>query len=103
MFKLVFYVPESHLKAVKDAVFSAGAGQIGAYSRCAWQVLGQGQFQPMEGSRPYLGKQGEVETVMEYRVELVCSDENVKGAVSALKTAHPYEMPAYDVWQLADV
>lgn len=102
MFKLGFYVPESHLEAVKEAVFETGAGRIGDYDCCCWQVLGSGQFRPLVGSRPFLGREGEVETVAEYRVELVCTDELVGEAVAALKRAHPYEEPAYDVVRLAE-
>ena len=102
MYKLCFYVPESHLKAVKQAVFAVGAGCIGAYDSCCWQVAGQGQFRPLDGSNPFIGATGTVETVTEYKVELVCADELIAPAVVALKGAHPYEEPAYQVWQLAD-
>jgi len=97
MYKLCFYVPESHLEGVKSAVFAAGAGRIGEYDSCCWQVLGQGQFRPLEGSEPYLGEQGELERVMEYRVEMVCAAGYVKASVEALIEAHPYEEPAWDL------
>ena len=97
MYKLCFYVPESHLELVKAAVFAAGAGRIGDYDSCCWQVLGQGQFRPLAGSDPFLGRQGEVEQVAEYRVELVCEVHSIKAAVQALLNAHPYEEPAWDV------
>ena len=100
MYKLCFYVPESHLESVKLAVFAAGAGRIGDYDSCCWQVLGQGQFRPLEGSQPYLGQQGVVETVAEYRVELVCDAAHIRAAVEALLAAHPYEEPAWDVVHL---
>jgi hypothetical protein len=100
MYKLCFYVPESHLEAVKQAVFSAGAGRIGAYDNCCWQVLGQGQFRPLAGSNPFVGTAGEIETVAEYKVELVCADDVIAAAVQQLKQAHPYEEPAYQVWRL---
>lgn len=103
MYKLCFYVPESHLEVVKAAVFAAGAGRIGAYDSCCWQVKGQGQFRPLAGSRPFIGMQDAVEAVEEYRVEMVCSDEHVRAAVAALKLAHPYEEPAYDVLALAEI
>lgn len=103
MYKFVFYVPESHVESVKNAVFAAGAGRIGDYDSCAWQILGQGQFRPLPGSDPYLGEQGEVERVAEYRVELVCAEDAIKPALAALRSAHPYEEPAYDIWRLADV
>ena len=97
MYKLCFYVPESHLEAVKLAVFAAGAGRIGNYDSCCWQVAGHGQFRPLEGSQPFLGRQGSVEQVPEYRVELVCDRQCIKAAVAALRQAHPYEEPAWDV------
>lgn len=100
MYKIVFFVPESHLEAVKDALFAAGAGRIGDYDRCAWQVKGQGQFRPLPGSKPYLGEQGEVEVVDEYRVELLCPDECLQVAVAALRASHPYETPAFDLIRL---
>ena len=103
MHKIVFYVPESHLDSVKNAVFTTGAGKIGDYDHCCWQCLGQGQFRPLIGSQPFLGQHQHIEHVMEYRVELVCDDALVESAIAALRRAHPYEMPAYDVWRLADV
>ena len=103
MYKLVFYVPPSHLDVTKQAVFNTGAGQIGQYDHCCWQVLGEGQFRPLKGSSPFLGETGKLEVVEEYRVELVCSDGLIQDVVQALKKSHPYEEPAYDVWQLSDL
>ncbi|WP_339806664.1 NGG1p interacting factor NIF3 [uncultured Marinobacter sp.] len=100
MFKLVYFVPETHLEQTKVAVFDAGGGRIGNYDRCAWQCSGQGQFRPLADSDPFLGKQGELEVVAEYRVELVCGDQCISAVVEALKQAHPYEEPAYDVVRL---
>jgi hypothetical protein len=103
MFKLVFFVPASHVESVKSAVFAAGAGRIGDYEHCSWQVLGEGQFRPLQGSNPFIGSQDVLETVSEYRVELVCADACIADAVAALKAAHPYEEPAFDVTRLVDV
>lgn len=103
MYKLAFFVPESHLETVKAAVFATGAGKIGNYDHCCWQIKGQGQFRALEGSQPFLGQQGQIETVEEYRVELVCHDELIREAVAAMKQAHPYDEPAYDVFPLADI
>lgn len=103
MYKITFYVPESHLEPVKAALFAAGAGRIGAYEACAWQVKGQGQFRPLPGSNPFVGKTGQVEQVDEYKVELVCDDASIQRAVAALREAHPYEEPAYDVVRLLDL
>ena len=102
MYALFFYVPESHLEAVKGAVFAAGAGAIGDYKNFWWQVLGQGQFQPMAGSQPFIGTQGQQEKVAEWRVEVVVETASIQSVVSALKAAHPYEEPAYGVYLLAD-
>jgi len=100
MYKLCFYVPESHLEAVKVAVFAAGAGTIGDYDHCCWQVLGQGQFRPLAGSSPHLGQLDQLEQVAEYRVEMVCEAQYVRAVVQAMKDAHPYEEPAWDVIEL---
>lgn len=100
MYKLCFYVPESHLEQVKVAAFKAGAGRIGDYDSCCWQVSGQGQFRPLAGSAPYIGQQGKLERVAEYRVEMVCARECVKAAVLAMLDAHPYEEPAWDLVEL---
>ncbi len=87
---------------VKNAVFAAGAGRIGAYDHCSWQVLGQGQFRPLDGSQPFIGQSGVVESVQEWKVELVVADELIQQVVMALKQSHPYETPAYEVWRLAE-
>ena len=100
MYKLAFFVPDENLEVVKTALFDAGAGRIGDYDCCAWQVLGEGQFRPLAGSNPYIGSQGEIETVPEWKVEMVCEDALIKDVVDTLKQAHPYEEPAYDVWKL---
>lgn len=100
MFKLCVYIPESHLETVKQALFAAGAGRIGDYDSCSWQVLGTGQFRPLDGSQPFIGQQGRVEQVPEYRVETVCADEVVDDVLAAMRRAHPYEDPAFDLWRL---
>lgn len=103
MYKLVFYVPESHLEAVKHAVFSAGAGKIGDYDQCCWQVLGSGQFRPLPGSDPFSGSHNQLHSAPEWRVELVCDEVHIKAVRRALLEAHPFEEPAYDIWRLADI
>jgi hypothetical protein len=103
MYKICYYVPESHLEHTKQALFDAGAGRIGDYDSCCWQVRGQGQFRPLPGSRPFIGSDGALSTVGEYRVEMVCDDDRIAAAVAALKRAHPYEEPAFDAWKLADL
>ncbi|WP_396621384.1 NGG1p interacting factor NIF3 [Marinobacter sp. W-8] len=103
MYKFCYFVPESHLEQTKQALFDVGAGKIGEYDSCAWQCEGQGQFRPLAGSDPFLGQQGQLETVREYKVELVCDDRLIKDALAALKRAHPYEEPAYEIFRLVDL
>ncbi|NQY26377.1 MAG: NGG1p interacting factor NIF3 [Piscirickettsiaceae bacterium] len=97
MLKLVFFVPESHKDAVKHAVFEHGAGRYDGYDCCSWEVLGTGQFKPLSGSQPFIGQHNQIETVAEYRVEMICDELHIKAVLQALINAHPYETPAYDV------
>jgi len=97
MYKIVFYAPEKDCEKVKEAMFSAGAGRIGDYERCAWQVKGEGQFCSKEGSNPHIGEQDKLERIEEYKVELVCEDSKLSNVISAMKKAHPYEEPAYQI------
>jgi hypothetical protein len=98
-YKLVWFVPASHLQATRDAVFVAGAGWIGDYSRCSWATLGEGSFFGGEGTQPALGEAGRDETVAEYRVETVVPPGTLTAVVAALRRAHPYEEPAFDVYE----
>ena len=68
-YKLIVFVPSKDLEPLKQAIFDAGAGHQGNYDRCSWQSLGSGQFRPLVGSKPYLGKENEVEQVEEWRFE----------------------------------
>ena len=100
MLRLSFYVPVTDVEAVKQALFEAGAGRIGNYDCCAWQTLGTGQFRPLDGAAPAVGHVGQVELVDEYRVEMVLAEDVIKPVIAALKQAHPYEEPAYGVFQM---
>jgi structural hemagglutinin/hemolysin toxin protein RtxA len=102
MYKICFYVPTSHAEQVKDSLFTIGAGKVGEYSCCAWQVLGEGQFMPLEKSNAFLGEKNKLEKVPEYKVEMVCADELIHHAIAALKQSHPYEEPAYHVFRIED-
>jgi hypothetical protein len=102
MYKLTVFIPDEALEQVKSALFAAGAGSIGDYEQCCWQVQGTGQFMPLAGSAPHIGKQDSLETVDEWRVEMVIDDAFITAAVNALKEAHPYEIPAYDVIKVLD-
>ncbi len=100
MHKIIYYVPESHLEITKAALFSAGAGQFKNYDQCCWQILGQGQFRPLDNSQPFVGESNQLTQIAEYRVELICEDDKLQQAIKALREAHPYEEPAVDVWRL---
>lgn len=100
MYKVCFYVPSSHVDEVKRAMFAAGAGKVGNYSCCAWQSLGEGQFMPLEGSNAYIGEENQLETVQEFKVEMICDASQIKEAIAALKKSHPYEVPAYQMWRV---
>jgi hypothetical protein len=99
-YKLVVFVPREALDTVRDAVFKAGAGRIGKYERCSWYTDGTGTFLGGEGSNPALGEAGREERVAEYRLETVFPADRQEEVVAALRRAHPYEEPAFDVYPL---
>jgi hypothetical protein len=101
--KLVWFVPAEALEATRAAVFDAGAGRIGDYEHCSWYTAGTGTFLGGEETEPAVGESGREEHVPELRVEAVVPEERLAGVVSALRAAHPYEEPAYDVYPLLDV
>ncbi|UFN54438.1 NGG1p interacting factor NIF3 [Acinetobacter pittii] len=103
MLKLIYYVPDSHLESTKQAIFSAGAGGIGNYEHCAWQVKGIGQFKSIKGADPYIGELGELEQVDEWRVETIVIEENAQAVAKALKASHPYEEPAFEFIQIIEI
>jgi hypothetical protein len=100
--KLVVFVPEEALEAVRDAVFEAGAGRIGDYERCSWYTAGTGTFFGREETVPSVGERGREERVPELRLETVFPAERQGEVVAALKNAHPYEEPAFDIYQLVE-
>lgn len=105
-YKLIFFVPHSSLEACKDAVFATGAGVFpgGKYSRTCFQTSGIGQFLPAEGANPNIGAVGTVEHVEEMKVEILCvGRKTMLDAVQALLQAHPYEVPAYEVYKMEQV
>jgi len=98
--KLVVFVPLDALDAVRDAVFAAGAGRIGDYERCSWYAEGTGTFLGGAGTSPSIGDPGREERVPELRLETVFPAERHNEVVAALRGAHPYEEPAFDVYAL---
>jgi hypothetical protein len=100
--KLVVFVPEDSLDDVRDALFAAGAGRIGAYERCSWYTAGTGTFLGAEGTAPAPGESGREERVAELRLETVYPPEREPEVLAALRAAHPYEEPAFDLYALVD-
>jgi hypothetical protein len=98
--KLVVFVPADALDAVRNALFSAGAGRIGKYKRCSWYTAGTGTFLAGEGTSPAVGERGHEEHVPELRLETVYPVELEGEVVAALRAAHPYEEPAFDLYSL---
>jgi dinuclear metal center YbgI/SA1388 family protein len=101
--KWVIYVPRENAEAVRAAVFDAGAGHIGDYSHCSWTVTGIGQFLPHEGATPAVGSVGNVERVDEDRFEVIAPARLRADVLSAMRAAHPYEEPAFDIFALVSL
>jgi len=97
------FVPPDALDAVRCALFAAGAGRIGGYERCSWYTEGTGNFLGGEGTSPTIGEAGREERVPELRLETVFPVERQDEVLAALRRAHPYEEPAFDVYELVDV
>jgi hypothetical protein len=95
---LVVYVPTSHTDAVLAAIGDAGAGRIGNYSHCSFVTAGTGRFTPHAGATPFLGRVERPTEVAEDRIECVVEAEILDAVVQALRTAHPYEEPAFMTW-----
>ena len=98
--KLVVFVPREALDRVRDALFAAGAGRIGEYERCSWYTQGTGTFFAGEGASPTIGKRGSEERVSELRLETVFPADAQDAVIAALREAHPYEEPAFDIYEL---
>jgi hypothetical protein len=93
-------VPREALDAVRTALFEAGAGRIGDYEHCSWYTQGTGTFLGGEGTNPTLGEAGREQRVAELRLETVFPEEKQEDVIAALRRAHPYEEPAFDVYAL---
>ena len=96
-FKVATFVPGKQADAVRDAMFAAGAGGQGSYRGCSFNAPGVGTFEPQHGSKPAVGRIGNMSWVEELRVEVLCPAAAVGPVVAALREAHPYEEPAFDV------
>jgi hypothetical protein len=100
--KLVVFVPREALDPLREALFAAGAGRIGDYERCSWYTEGTGTFLGGAGSRPDVGQPGREQRVAELRLETVYPEEREAEIVAALRESHPYEEPAFDLYDLAN-
>ena len=96
-YKLAVFVPVSHAEAVRHAMIGAGAGTIGGYTGCTFSVEGTGRFVPGEGTNPWLGQPGQEEAAAEVRLETVVPAGKLDAVLTAMRQAHPYEVPAFDV------
>ena len=100
MYSLTYYIPPGDHERVKQALFTSGAGQIGQYDECCWEVLGRGQFRAKKGSNPTIGEVDLLEKLDEYKVEMVCENSLIREVLETLLKEHPYEQPAYFVSQI---
>lgn len=103
LLKIVTFVPDTHARKVREALFSAGAGSIGKYDSCSFNVTGEGTFRPGEGTAPFAGTPGLMHPEKETRIETVCPVHLLGSVIRALTASHPYEEPAYDIIPLANV
>lgn len=103
MYKLVVYIPEKSLEKVKKALFEAGAGRLGNYDCCSWQTRGIGQFRPLKGSNPDIGEIGALETLTEWRLEVLVKETVASDVKRALIDSHPYEEPAFEFVACSDI
>jgi dinuclear metal center YbgI/SA1388 family protein len=99
-FKIVVFTPETDLARVSDAMFAAGAGRIGQYNECSFRLPGTGTFFGTESTNPTVGQKGRREEVSEWRLEVVCPPQRIDAVLTAMRKAHSYEEPAYDIYPL---
>lgn len=102
LYKVVVFVPEGHEDAIRNALSDAGAGHIGNYSHCTFQTAGVGTFRPLAGSNPFIGETGELERVVEIRLETIVPASKRERVIAAMQAVHPYEEVAYDIYPLAN-
>lgn len=98
--KIVVFVPETHADLVRKAMGDVGAGLIGNYSHCTFNIKGVGKYKPLEGAKPFIGEVGKFETVEEERIETVCLKDKAKEVIDAIKKVHPYDEVALDIYPL---
>ncbi|MCL6588407.1 MAG: Nif3-like dinuclear metal center hexameric protein [Firmicutes bacterium] len=98
--KIVVFTPEDYVERVRRAMAEAGAGVIGNYRDCSFELQGKGTFTPGAGAQPFIGKPGNLETVSEIRLEIISRQRRLPQVIKALMASHPYEEPAFDIYPL---
>lgn len=101
--KIVTFVPPENANAVREAIGKAGAGKIGEYNFCSYSMLGKGRFVSSKNANPHIGQPGAGTVVEEERIEVECEKSNAKAVVEAMKSAHPYDQPVFDVYPLLEL
>lgn len=102
-YHIICYVPLSAVETVKLSMFAAGAGEFQGYSNCCWQTQGVGEFVPADSASPHLGSRNRKSSVNEIKLEMMCHASSLPSAVAALKSSHPYEVPAYAVFEIVSM
>lgn len=100
--KIVTFVPTKNADAMRRALGEAGAGSLGDYRYCSFSFKGIGRFTPEQGANPHIGEIGQEQSTDEERIEVICERSKAKAVVQALRSAHPYEEPAFDIIALID-
>ncbi|AKG04296.1 Nif3-like dinuclear metal center hexameric protein [Salimicrobium jeotgali] len=100
VYKVAIHVPHDHAEDIRNAMAEAGGGHLGEYSHCTFQIEGEGTFKPLEGADPYIGAPGEMERVDELKIETIVKENDLNSVIQAIAKAHPYEEPAYDVYEV---
>lgn len=100
IYKFSVYVPEQYADKVTNAIFAEGAGKIGNYDQTSFNINGTGTFRPLKGAKPFMGKRGVKESVKEVKIETVVPERLIDSVVKAMKSVHPYEEPAYDIYAI---
>lgn len=100
LFKFIVYTPVTHAEKVRNALSKAGAGHIGNYSHCTFQTEGNGTFKPLKEANPYIGVKDTLEMVKEVKIETIVNQSSLANVLQTMKTEHPYEEPAYDIFQM---
>jgi hypothetical protein len=103
LYKIVTFVPLSHVDKVRDVIGLAGAGVLGEYRFCSFSTRGTGRFKGTEKSKPFLGKSGNLESVEEERIEFTCSEDKLSDVIKAIKSVHPYEEIPIDIYSLENI